>query len=159
MTADSERDFRDGRRLLSLTARLVRRRQDDALAPLGLTPAAVITLEGLAFGALSQEQLATAVHAKSRTLGKILARLHVAGLVSRSRPSRDRRQLLIGLTRAGRMTLEAATANCRRGSSAAGAPELAAPPSYAQPVSIASRSRIRRLPLKPAVHPRYQIKK
>lgn len=201
MTAESERDLRDGCRLLSLAARLVQRRQDDALAPLGLTRAAVIALEGLASGALNQEQLATAVHVKSQTLGKVLARMQAEGLVSRTRHPRDRRQLVIGLTGAGRAALEAAriaeahafpadldvqgwrllredlarfvkslqnqdrngaswlpgrTANRGRGSPAAGAPDPAAPPSNAQPVSITSRSRTLQPPLKSAVHPSYQ---
>ncbi len=108
MTTESERDFRDDCRLLSLAARLVQRRQDAVLAPLGLTRAAVIALEGLDAGALNQEQLAAAVHAKSQTLGKILARLQLAGLVSRTRHPRDRRQLVIGLTDAGRAALAAA---------------------------------------------------
>ncbi|WP_066289824.1 MarR family winged helix-turn-helix transcriptional regulator [Arthrobacter sp. B6] len=108
MTAEPESDLRDGCRLLSLAARLVQRRQDDALAPLGLTRAAVIALEGLAAGALNQEQLAAAVHAKSQTLGKILARMQIAGLVSRTRHPHDRRQLVIGLTGAGRDALAAA---------------------------------------------------
>ena len=159
MTADSERKLRDGCRLLSLPARLAQRRQDDVLAALGLTRAAVITLEGLAAGARNREQLAIAVHAKSRTLGRILARLQIAGLVSGSRPSRDTPHRVIGLTGAGRMALEAATTNRGRGSPAAYAPDPAVPPSDAQPVSITSRSRPRHPPLKPAVHPRYQIKK
>lgn len=108
MTTESERDLRNFCQLLSQAARLVQRRQDDVLAPLGLTRAAVIALEGLAAGALNQEQLAASVHAKSQTIGKILARLQLAGLVSRSRHPRDRRQLIIGLTGAGRIALEAA---------------------------------------------------
>jgi len=111
MTAKSERDLRDlrdGCRLVSLAARLVQRRQDDVLTPLGLTRASVIALEGIAPGPLNQEQLAAAVHVKSQTLGKILARLQIAGLVSRSRHPRDRRQLVVGLTVAGRAALEAA---------------------------------------------------
>ncbi|MFB8371941.1 MarR family transcriptional regulator [Pseudarthrobacter sp. NPDC055928] len=159
MIADSDRKIRNGCRLLSLSARLAQRRQDDVLVALGLTRAAVITLEGLAAGARNREQLATAVHARSRTIGRILARLQIAGLVSRSQPSRDPRHFVIGLTGAGRVALEAATANRGRGSPAAGAPDLAAPPSYAQPGSIENRSRARLPSLKPAVHPRYQIKK
>jgi DNA-binding MarR family transcriptional regulator len=108
MTTDSERELRNFCQLLSQAARLVQRHQDDVLAPLGLTRAAVIALEGLAPGALNQEQLASSVHAKSQTMGKILARLQLAGLVSRSRHPQDRRQLIIGLTGAGREALAAA---------------------------------------------------
>ena len=108
MTTESERELRNFCQLLSQAARLVQRRQDDVLGPLGLTRAAVIALEGLAPGALNQEQLASSVHAKSQTMGKILARLQLAGLVSRSRHPQDRRQLIIGLTGAGREALAAA---------------------------------------------------
>ncbi|MEW9871800.1 MarR family winged helix-turn-helix transcriptional regulator [Arthrobacter sp. HS15c] len=158
MAAESERDLPDGCRLLSLAARLVQRRQDGARARLGLTRAAVIALEGLAAGALNQEQLAVAVHAKSPTLGRVLARLQAAGLVSRSRHPRDRRMPVVGLTGAGRAALQAATANHGRGSPPPHLPDRA-PPSFAQPVPITSRSRTRHPPLSPTVHSSYQIKK
>lgn len=107
MTTESEHDLQDGYQLLSQAARLVQRRHNEVLAPLGLTWAAALAMEGLAPGPLNQEQLATAVHAKSQTLGKILTRLQSAGLVSRTRDHRDRRQLVIGLTDAGRTALTA----------------------------------------------------
>lgn len=108
MTIASEHDPWDACRLLTQAAWLVQRRQDDALAPLGLTRAAVITLKGLALGALSQEQLARTIHVKSQTLGMILARLQIGGLVRRTRHPHGRGQLAIGLTGAGRAALEAA---------------------------------------------------
>ena len=49
---------RDGYRLLTAAARLVQRLHDDALAPLGLTRAAVIALEAVAPRPMYQEQLA-----------------------------------------------------------------------------------------------------
>ena len=48
MTSNLDPDARTSYRLISVAARLVQRRQDDALAHLGLTRAAVIALEGLA---------------------------------------------------------------------------------------------------------------
>jgi DNA-binding MarR family transcriptional regulator len=108
MKSNSESDVRDGYRLLVLAARLLQRRQDEALAPLGLTRAAAIAMGGLAGGPLNQEQLATAIHVKSQTIGRVLERLHGAGLVTRTRHPRDRRQLTIALTDAGRALLQSA---------------------------------------------------
>jgi DNA-binding MarR family transcriptional regulator len=104
----SENDARDGYRLLILAARMLQRRQDEVLAPLGLTRAAAIAMGGLADGPLNQEQLATAIHVRSQTIGRVLERLHGAGLVSRTRHPQDRRQLTIGLTDAGRALLQSA---------------------------------------------------
>jgi DNA-binding MarR family transcriptional regulator len=108
MTSEPERDLGDSYRLLSLAARLVERRQDDVLAPLGLTRAAVIALEGIEPGPLNQEQLAALVHVTSQTLGKVLARLEAGGLLTRTRPPTDRRQLVVALTAAGQAALTAA---------------------------------------------------
>jgi MarR family transcriptional regulator, organic hydroperoxide resistance regulator len=108
MKSNSESDIRDGYRLLVLAARLLQRRQDEALAPLGLTRAAAIAMGGLANGPLNQEQLASAIHVKSQTIGRVLERLHSAGLVTRTRHPRDRRQLTIGLTDSGRALLRSA---------------------------------------------------
>jgi DNA-binding MarR family transcriptional regulator len=104
----AERDLRESLRLLSLAARLVERRQDDVLAPLGLTRAAVIALEGIAPGPLNQEQLASLAQVTSQTLGKVLARLEAGGLLTRTRHPTDRRQLLVALTDAGEAALTAA---------------------------------------------------
>ncbi|GAA1793320.1 hypothetical protein GCM10009712_45280 [Pseudarthrobacter sulfonivorans] len=103
-----ESDIRDGYRLLILAARLLQRRQDEVLAPLGLTRAAAIAMGGLANGPLNQEQLASAIHVKSQTIGRVLERLDSAGLVTRTRHPRDRRQFTIGLTEAGRTLLQSA---------------------------------------------------
>ncbi|MEO8282537.1 MAG: MarR family transcriptional regulator [Pseudarthrobacter sp.] len=108
MKSNSESDVRDGYRLLVLAARLLQRRQDEALAPLGLTRAAAIAMGGLANGPLNQEQLATAIHVKSQTIGRVLERLQAAGLVTRTRHPRDRRQFIIGLTDAGSALLQSA---------------------------------------------------
>ncbi len=101
-------DARNSYRLLTLAARMVQRRQDEALAPLGLTRAAVIALEGLAAGPLNQEQLAAVVHVQSQTLGRVLLRLEGTGHLTRTRETVDRRQFRVELTAAGAAALEAA---------------------------------------------------
>jgi DNA-binding MarR family transcriptional regulator len=108
MTSNLDPDARNSYRLITLAARLVQRRQDDALAHLGLTRAAVIALEGLADGPLNQEQLAEAIRVQSQTLGRVLTRLEASGLITRTRHAADRRQLKVDLTDAGRAALEAA---------------------------------------------------
>jgi DNA-binding MarR family transcriptional regulator len=108
MTSNLDPDARNSYRLITLAARLVQRRQDDALAPLGLTRAAVIALEGLAAGPLNQEQLAEVVRVQSQTLGRVLTRLEGSGHITRTRQSNDRRQFKVELTDFGRAALDAA---------------------------------------------------
>lgn len=108
MTSDLDPDARDSYRLITVAARLVQRRQDDALAHLGLTRAAVIALEGLAAGPLNQERLAESVRVQSQTLGRVLTRLEAAGHITRRRQPADRRQFKVELTDVGRTALEAA---------------------------------------------------
>lgn len=108
MTSNLDPDARSSYRLISLAARMVQRRQDDALAPLGLTRAAVIALEGLAAGPLNQEQLADAIRVQSQTLGRVLTRLESTGHIVRNRHAADRRQMIVELTRDGRAALESA---------------------------------------------------
>lgn len=110
MTSSLDPDARKSYRLLTVAARLVQRRQDDALAPLGLTRAAVIALEGLASGPLNQEQLAAVIHVQSQTLGRVLTRLEGSGHITRARHAADRRQFKVELTEAGRAALVAARA-------------------------------------------------
>jgi len=100
---------RDGYRLLTAAARLVQRLYDDALAPLGLTRAAVIALEAVAPCPMYQEQLAAKIHVQSQTLGRVLARLEEGGLVTRTRNPADRRQFRVQITAAGNEALEAAS--------------------------------------------------
>jgi DNA-binding MarR family transcriptional regulator len=108
MTSNLDPDARSSYRLITLAARLIQRRQDDALAPLGLTRAAVIALEGLTGGPLNQEQLADAIRVQSQTLGRVLTRLEATGLITRTRHASDRRQLKVELTEAGVEAVEAA---------------------------------------------------
>lgn len=108
MTRDPEPNVRGSYRLLAMAARAVQRRQEDALAPLGLTRAAVIALEALASGPLNQEQLAGVVHVQSQTIGRVVARLEGQGLLKRTRNPADRRQFQVELTDAGTAALAAA---------------------------------------------------
>lgn len=94
--------------LLSMAARLVQRRQDQALAELGLTHAAVIALQGLVEGPLNQEELAADIKVRSQSIGRVLVRLEAAGLVARESSSLDRRHNEVSITEAGRQALEAA---------------------------------------------------
>ena len=94
--------------LLSMAARLVQRRQDQALAELGLTHAAVIALQGLLGGPLNQEELAADIKVRSQSIGRVLARLEAAGLVARESSSVDKRHNEVSITEAGRQALEAA---------------------------------------------------
>lgn len=110
MSSNLDPDARNSYRLLTVAARLVQRRQDDALAPLGLTRAAVIALEGLAAGPLNQEQLAAVIHVQSQTLGRVLIRLEGTGHITRVRQATDRRQFKVELTEAGKAALAAARA-------------------------------------------------
>jgi DNA-binding MarR family transcriptional regulator len=92
--------------LLSMAARLVERRQDRALAALGLTHAAVIALQCVANGPLNQERLAAQIKVQSQSLGKVLARLESSGMVTRTRSPLDRRSIEVAITEAGRRALE-----------------------------------------------------
>ena len=108
MPPDPPTHVRDGYVLLTTAARLVQRRLDDALAPLGLTRAAVIALQAVSPRPMNQEQLAAVIHVQSQTLGRVVARLEARGLVTRKRNPHDRRQLQVEITDAGESTLRAA---------------------------------------------------
>lgn len=108
MPLDPEAQARDGCLLLITATRLVQRRLDEALAPLGLTRAAVIALKAVAPRPLNQEQLAAIIHVQSQTLGRVLTRLETRDLVTRTRNPHDRRQFQVEITAAGQTALRAA---------------------------------------------------
>lgn len=108
MPLDPPAHVREGYLLLTTAARLVQRRLDDALAPLGLTRAGVIALQAVAPRPMNQEQLAAVIHVQSQTLGRVLARLDSRGLVTRKRNPHDRRQFQVEITAAGENALVAA---------------------------------------------------
>ena len=94
--------------LLTMAARLVQRSHDRVLAELGLTQSTLTALQGLAAGPLSQDQLAARINVQAQTMGKILARLQAAGLITRMRNPRNRRRIEAALTPSGRKTLTTA---------------------------------------------------
>ena len=108
MPLDPQDHVRDGYLLLTTAARLIQRHFDEALAPLGLTRAAVIALKAMSHRPMNQEQLAAVVHVQSQTLGRVLTRLETQGLVSRTRDPQDRRQFQVEMTDAGEAALRAA---------------------------------------------------
>ena len=108
MPLDPKATVRDGYLLLTTAARLVQRRHEDALAPLGLTRAAVIALKAVAPCPLNQEQLAAKVYVQSQSLGRVLTRLETEGLVTRKRDLQDRRQFQVQITPSGEAVLSAA---------------------------------------------------
>lgn len=95
--------------LLSMATRLVERRWDQLLAPLGLTHATALTLKAIAAGGpLNQEHLAGMLRSQAQTVGRILSGLDRTGLVRRTRNPDDLRSFDIHLTDAGRGALSAA---------------------------------------------------
>lgn len=92
--------------LLAMAARLVQRSQDRALAGLGLSHTAVAALQGLTAGPQCQDQLAARISVQAQSMGKILARLDAAGLVTHVRNPGNRRRIEVALTPAGRIALE-----------------------------------------------------
>lgn len=99
----------DDVRLLLAAARLVQRRQDEALAPLRLSRTAVIALEAAALSPMNQEQLAQKAGIRSQIIGRVITRLEEERLVTRTRNPADKRQFLIQITPAGITALQVAT--------------------------------------------------
>ncbi|MGY2039278.1 MarR family winged helix-turn-helix transcriptional regulator [Nocardia gipuzkoensis] len=72
------------------------------LEPLGLThPQYLVMLALWGEAPMSVKAIAEAVQLDSPTLSPLLKRLEAAGLISRERDSRDERNLVVNLTRAG----------------------------------------------------------
>ncbi|WP_280250846.1 MarR family winged helix-turn-helix transcriptional regulator [Nocardia abscessus] len=72
------------------------------LEPLGLThPQYLVMLALWGDAPMSVKAIAEAVQLDSPTLSPLLKRLEAAGLISRERDSRDERNLVVNLTRAG----------------------------------------------------------
>jgi DNA-binding MarR family transcriptional regulator len=73
------------------------------LAPLGVTyPQYLVLLVLWEHGTRSVRDLGEALHLDSGTLSPLLKRLEAGGLVTRQRSADDERQVLVGLTAAGR---------------------------------------------------------
>lgn len=93
-------------RLLSTAARLNNQHQNLRLMDLNVTHAGATTLNALSgSGPINQIDLAVLVHVQAQTMGKVLEKLEIKGLVSRARNTEDRRATRIRLTQRGKNVL------------------------------------------------------
>jgi DNA-binding MarR family transcriptional regulator len=94
-------------RLLSTAARLNDHDQSQRLKDLDVTHAGATTLKALSdSGPISQTRLAVLVHVQAQTLGKILEKLEIKGLVSRTRDTLDARSIRTRITTRGRSVVQ-----------------------------------------------------
>ncbi|WP_461169896.1 MarR family winged helix-turn-helix transcriptional regulator [Arthrobacter sp. Z1-15] len=94
-------------RLLSTAARLNDHYQSQRLTGLDVTHAGATTLEALAHsGPISQTRLADLVHIQAQTMGRVLEKLEVKGLVSRVRDTLDTRSIRTRITVRGQAVVE-----------------------------------------------------
>ncbi|MFJ6003453.1 MarR family winged helix-turn-helix transcriptional regulator [Arthrobacter sp. NPDC092385] len=94
-------------RLLSTAARLNDQYQNQRLMDLEVTHAGATTLKALAdSGPVSQTHLADLVHVQAQTMGKVLEKLEVKGLVSRARDTLDARSIRTRITARGQTVVE-----------------------------------------------------
>jgi DNA-binding MarR family transcriptional regulator len=94
-------------RLLSTAARLNDHDQSQRLKNLDVTHAAATTLKALSdSGPISQIRLAVLVHIQTQTMGKILEKLEVKGLVSRTRDTLDARSVRTRITTRGQTVVQ-----------------------------------------------------
>jgi DNA-binding MarR family transcriptional regulator len=94
-------------RLLSTAARLNDHDQSQRLKVLDVTHAAATTLKALSdSGPISQIRLAVLVHVQTQTMGKILEKLEVKGLVSRTRDTLDARSVRTRITTRGQTVVQ-----------------------------------------------------
>ena len=89
-------------RLLSTAARLNEHHQNQRLLDLDVTHAGATTLKALSdSGPISQINLAALVHVQAQTMGKVLEKLELKGLVSRVRNTLDARAIRTRITERG----------------------------------------------------------
>lgn len=94
-------------RLLSTAARLNDHYQSQRLTGLDVTHAGATTLEALAdSGPISQTRLADLVHIQAQTMGRVLEKLELKGLVSRVRDTPDARSIRTRITVRGQAVVE-----------------------------------------------------
>lgn len=94
-------------RLLSTAARLNDHDQNQRLTDLDVTHAAATTLKALSdSGPISQIRLAALVHVQAQTMGKVLEKLELKGLVSRARDTLDTRSIRTGITARGQAVVQ-----------------------------------------------------
>lgn len=93
-------------RLLSTAARLNDHHQNLRLMDLNVTQAGATTLKALSdSGPISQANLAVLVHVQAQTMGKVLEKLELKGLVSRARNTWDGRSIRTRITKRGKTVL------------------------------------------------------
>ncbi|RSX53356.1 transcriptional regulator, MarR family [Bifidobacterium dolichotidis] len=89
--------------LLMKTHLIVRRRVDERISDLGLTPGQPKILSYLAeHGESDQTSIARACLIRKATIGSILKRMESQGLIQRRRSPEDSRAILVSLTPSGR---------------------------------------------------------
>ncbi len=94
-------------RLLSTAARLNDHDQSQRLTDLDITHAAATTLKALSdSGPIAQTRLADLVHVQAQTMGRILEKLEIKGLVSRVRDTVDARSIRTGITAQGQSVVQ-----------------------------------------------------
>lgn len=102
-------------RLVVMTAKAIKAQFEDALAMEGATLATWVVLNGVERGRwASQSGLAKQLRIEGATVTRHLDRLERQGLVTRSRDPRDRRQISVRLTPAGRLLHRRLRAVARR---------------------------------------------
>lgn len=99
-------------RLLNTAARLSSNRENDRLRRLGTTHAGLLALRvlGRTNESITQVELARELRVQAQTIGKLLERLEVRGLIRRTRSADDRRVFFVSLTPSGEEILQRAQA-------------------------------------------------
>ena len=93
-------------RLLSTAARLTAHQQNLRLIDSDVNQTGETTLKTLSdSGPINQTRLAVLVHVQAQTMGKILEKLELKGLVSRARNTRDGRSIRTRITERGKTVL------------------------------------------------------
>ena len=93
-------------RLLNTAARLTAHQQNLRLMDSDVNQTGETTLKALSdSGPVSQTRLAVLVHVQAQTMGKILEKLELKGLVARARSTRDGRSIRTRITERGKTVL------------------------------------------------------
>ncbi len=94
-------------RLLSTAARLNDQYQNQRLMDLDVTHAGATTLKALSeSGPVTQARLAILVHVQAQTMGRILEKLELKGLVTRARDTLDARSIRTRITGQGQSVVQ-----------------------------------------------------
>lgn len=93
--------------MLSTAARLTEHHQNQQLIDLGVTHASATTLKVLSeSGPVSQARLAHLIHVQAQTMGKVLEKLELKGLVLRARDTSDGRSIRVRITLRGQSVVQ-----------------------------------------------------